>query len=331
MGMVPVAWAKVVAVVALHCIAISCADVTESSVTLLEESETNPMLPALHGKNAMLLNQIKHVEGGGGLPLPGEASPGDGAMPGAGAMPAMPAMPAMGPAGPTAGGDERMAGIKEALTAVKPVMDKYVHTAKTLTGKYAALKEAYTKLKTSGKTDPALEARFNNKIKDIEAADVTKYNKLEEKYEDVQKEEAASKATDGKTKIQLQQEIASLKTTNKQVAASFETELEKARKSAKGEVVDMRNELNRFMEDANKDTFDELGEATSKATEEKKTLLLKAPLVKSEIHKMLEAEAKKDEMKDQSEWGSEKKESDKKGGEGYGDDEATESSMTTSE
>merc|ERR1711939_981829 len=284
MGAVEVAmrvgWALAAAIITAHTIAMVWADATEHRVVLLEEAESSP-LDALHTQNANLLQQIENVENGhgGATAAIGPSGPGpEGPSPMAGMM-------AMGT--PSGNGD-RMEGIKEALTAVKPIMDKYVNTAKTLTGKYSTLKRAYSKMK--------------------------KLNNLENKYEHLQKDDMASKAAANQEELHLKEENQQLASTNQAVAKTFMAELNKARESAKTQLSNMRMELNQFMSDTNKEQYNQLGEATKKAIETKKTLALRTPLLKSEVKKMLEKQAKEDKLKEKEEWGSMEEEDD----EGYG-------------
>jgi len=287
-------WVLATALMAMQSVVWSVS--LESPVVMLEESEASPMA-ALHSQNQQLLQQIEGLQGGKG------AGPGP-----AGPMP-MPNMMAMSPSG--GGGGTRMEGIKEALTAVKPIMDKYVNTAKTLTGKYSILKEEYQKLKASKGGDPNTAMKAAAELKATKAADANKLNTLQGEYDNLQKDEAAVKAKAHSDELSLKEENTQLKTTNEAVASSFMAELENAKKEAKTQVTNMRTELNRFMSDTNKAQFDALGEATSKAIEEKRTLALKLPVVKSEVKKMLEKEVKEDAKKPQEEWGS-MEEEDKK-------------------
>lgn len=267
----------------------------DDRVVMLEVRETQP-LPQLHAQNNQLLQQIESLTGNR---PPNHAAPG-GAPPGpAGPMPAMPAMPT---GGATTG---RMQGIKEALTAVKPIMDKYVNTAKTLTGKYSSLKKAYQMLKTAkGKVDPAMEAKLKETLTETKDEDKKKYDELESKYEQLEEKETQELQTEKQKEMSLKQQNVKLSTNNEAVAHAFTTELAKARKEAKGEVQNMRVELNRFMADSQKDQFNSLGEATEKALEEKKTLDLKTPAVVEDVKKMLHEEAEKDAEKDDEEdWG----------------------------
>jgi len=285
--------------------ALLCTDATEHKVVLLEEGETSP-LDALHSQNANLLQQIDNVESGNGA-----------------------STAAIGPAGPgneepsplagmisASGNGDRMEGIKEALTAVKPVMDKYVNTAKTLTSKYSTLKRAYNKLKKMAHTDPELKAKMDRAMKQLQEEDAKKLSTLQEKYQQLRKDDLASKSAADKAELHLKEKNQQLASTNQAVAKTFMVELSKARKAALGQLSNMRAELNRFMSDTNKDQYDQLGEATKKAIEAKETLALRTPLLKSEVKKMLEKEAKEDKLKEKDDWGSMEEDDNKAG---YGD------------
>jgi len=301
-----VGWALAAAIITAHTIAMVWADATEHRVVLLEEAESSP-LDALHTQNANLLQQIENVENGhgGATAAIGPSGPGpEGPSPMAGMM-------AMGT--PSGNGD-RMEGIKEALTAVKPIMDKYVNTAKTLTGKYSTLKRAYSKMKKMAHTDPALKGKMDAAMKEVQDEDAKKLNNLENKYEHLQKDDMASKAAANQEELHLKEENQQLASTNQAVAKTFMAELNKARESAKTQLSNMRMELNQFMSDTNKEQYNQLGEATKKAIETKKTLALRTPLLKSEVKKMLEKQAKEDKLKEKEEWGSMEEEDD----EGYG-------------
>jgi hypothetical protein len=255
-------------------------------VEFLEEGENGP-LDVLHSQNNDLLQQISHIAGGGDPPRPAGPTPAGPAGPGEDALQGLMAGAAGG-----AGGEGRMAGIKEALTAVKPIMDKYVNTAKTLTGKYTALKSAYSKLKAEKGSDPAIEAELQAKMKQAEAEDAKKYDELEGKLKDTKAEEAEEHKEAEKEELSLKTANAKLDANNQAVAKSFMVELESARKAAKDEINNMKSQLNQFMSATNQEKFNALGEATSKAIEEKKTLQYKKQDVQAKVQQMLQQEEK---------------------------------------
>merc|ERR1711939_602700 len=191
-------------------------------------------------------------------------------------------------AGPGAAGGAKSEGIKEALAAVKPIMDKYVNTAKTLSAKYSALKKSYDELKATkaGKaTKEAMEA-----AKDEESLKV----RLEQSNKNADKAEASLQK-----KVQaLMAQNAELRATNKDVTAKFETELENARKMAHKQVQNMRMEVDRYMSESNKDQFNQMKKATAKALEEKETLKLEKESLKDAVKKTVEEEAEHEEGDD---------------------------------
>lgn len=232
----------------------------------------------------------------------------------------MPGMMAMGT--PSASGDGRMVGIKEALTAVKPIMDKYVNTAKVLTGKYSKLKKAFNIMKKHAKSDPAFKMKMEAAMKEAEDEDKKKIEELKKKNGDLKHEELLEKEAADAKDLTLEQKVGQLSATNQAVAKSFMTELDAAKGAAKKQVHDMRLQLDRFMSDTTKDKFDELGEATSKALEEKKSLNLKNEEMQSAVKDML-ANAAKEALGESHEDSKKTKHSKVKlpSLEGYGDDD----------
>jgi len=201
----------------------------------------------------------------------------------------MPALPSL----PTGGGGAKAEGIKEALAAVKPVMDKYVNTAKTLAGKYATLKKAYDALK-AGRGEAHGDALKTK----------TELNKLKRSMSDAEKADAAklkmANSAADKTEAGMQKKIqtliganAALTATNKEVSQSFMKEIENARKAAHAQVTGLESQLERFMSDSNQANFDALGRETAKALEEKATLKLEKSAMKSAVKKTVEADAAK--------------------------------------
>merc|ERR1711939_215861 len=203
-------------------------------------------------------------------------------------------------AGPGAAGGAKSEGIKEALAAVKPIMDKYVNTAKTLSAKYSALKKSYDELKATkaGKaTKEAMEAAkvSEENIKTEAAKDEESLKvRLEQSNKNADKAEASLQK-----KVQaLMAQNAELRATNKDVTAKFETELENARKMAHKQVQNMRMEVDRYMSESNKDQFNQMKKATAKALEEKETLKLEKESLKDAVKKTVEEEAEHEEGDD---------------------------------
>jgi len=253
------------------------------SVELLQVGQP---LAALHSQNTNLLAQINHISGGGQGPPPAMAAP---------QGPSMGALEGMMASAPQGGGGEgRMAGIKEALTAVKPIMDKYVNTAKTLTGKYAALKAAYSKLKQTKGSNPEVEHQLKAEMKMKENEDKKQMNELEETVKATKAEEAKQAEEAEKEELGLKQKSAQLEANNHAVAHSFFTELENARKAAKNEINGMKQQLNHFMAATNHENFDAIGKETERAIEERKTLQYKAQDVQNQVKDALAQEAKEE-------------------------------------
>merc|ERR1719164_91134 len=235
-------------VVAVLAVVVGGAYSFPERLVLLEEEQVP--LAHLHAQNKGLISQIQG--------LGGKASP----------LPSMPALPAL----PTSGGGAKAEGIKEALAAVKPVMDKYVNTAKVLAGKYATLKKAYDTMK-SGQG-----SHHEDKLKAKAEIDKLKRNMSDEEKASAAKLKKANVAS-AKTEKGMQHKIetliaanAKLTATNQEVSKSFMSEIENARKAAHAQVQNLQAQLERFMSDSNKEQFDAMGKATAKALEEKETL-----------------------------------------------------------
>merc|ERR1711935_287089 len=281
------AWAIAAAVVTIQSVAwgypIESGDLGDAA----EESE-----------NSQLLQQISGLQ--------------DGQASGPAPMPTMPAtMPTM-PTGGAPSNSERMNGIKEALTAVKPVMDKYVTTAKTLTGKYRTLKKEFVELKAAkSKNDPKQAAEFAQQLNQVKEEDSKKYNTLEGENKSLKKDMSDEEAKSEKRELGLAKENTKMVAINEGISHSFMTALSSAKKSATEELKNMRLELNRFLTKPTQESFDALGEATSKAIEAKQTMALEMPMVKSEIKQMLEKKLKEDKGKDDQKWGTMEEEDSK--------------------
>jgi len=197
-----------------------------------------------------------------------------------------------------AGGGDRSAGIKEALAAVKPIMDKYVNTAKTLSAKYSALKKSYDELKKSKGDAGAQTAEAQAKITEsnIKAEAAKDEESLKNRLDESQKNADKAEGTLQQKVQALMAQNAKLRTVNEDVTKKFELELENARKMAHQQVQDMRMEVDRYMSDSNKDEFQQMKKATDKALEVKETLKLEKDALKEEVKKTVEQEAKKAEQ-----------------------------------
>ena len=181
--------------------------------------------------------------------------------------------------------------------AVKPIMDKYVNTAKVLAGKYATLKKAYDTMK-SGQG-----SHHEDKLKAKAEIDKLKRNMSDEEKASAAKLKKANVAS-AKTEKGMQHKIetliaanAKLTATNQEVSKSFMSEIENARKAAHAQVQNLQAQLERFMSDSNKEQFDAMGKATAKALEEKETLKLEKSSMKAAVKKTVEKAAAADAAK----------------------------------
>jgi len=281
-------------------VALCVAEPEEDSIAQLGEDESMPSsIDALHAHNNALIQQIASLGGGGVSPSvsPGPSGP-----------TAMAGMLAMGPAA-GAGGGSKQEGIKEALTAVKPIMDKYVNTAKTLTGKYTALKQAYAQLKAEkAKPDLVGRAKMNAQLKKAGAKNNLKYSKLQGKYRSLERNEVAQQSETAKEETELKQNNVRLETQNQNIAGSFMEELGKAKEAAKKQITSLRTELNKFMSASNEAQIDSIGEATEKALMEKQVLQLKTPQMEETVRTALKLQAAKDETENEKKKSEEKDE-----------------------
>jgi len=264
-------------------VALCVAEPGEDSVAQLGEDASMPSsLDALHAHNNALIQQIQSL-GGGAAPAgqAGQAGP-------------LAGMLAMGPS-TGGGGGSKQEGIKEALTAVKPIMDKYVNTAKTLTGKYTALKQAFTELKAE-KNSPDLvgRARWKAKLKKADAKNVLRYSTLKGKYRSLERKEETQLTEAEKKETLLKGNNAKLEVQNHNIAESFMEELDNAKKAAHTQIKSLRTELNKFMSASNEASFDAIGEATEKALEEEKVMQIKTPQIEESIKRSLQAQMAKD-------------------------------------
>merc|ERR1711865_567184 len=206
-------------------------------------------------------------------------------------------------------GGSKQEGIKEALTAVKPIMDKYVNTAKTLTGKYTALKQAYAQLKAEkAKPDLVGRAKMNAQLKKAGAKNNLKYSKLQGKYRYLERNEVAQQSETAKEETELKQNNVRLETQNQNIAGSFMEELGKAKEAAKKQITSLRTELNKFMSASNEAQIDSIGEATEKALMEKQVLQLKTPQMEETVRTALKLQAAKDETENEKKKSEEKDE-----------------------
>jgi hypothetical protein len=150
------------------------------------------------------------------------------------------------PAGAPAGG-ALSEGIKMAMKSVKPLMDKYVSTARALTNKYALLKKKYLLAKSQivkCPTEEELQAREDAAVKLADTKSEAKLAKSSKEYEaEIAQMKAESEATiEGLTvdKTKLQEYIK----TNKE---QFKVELAAAKEKAQSAVEALQGMLKKTM------------------------------------------------------------------------------------
>merc|ERR1711871_1714237 len=196
----------------------------------------------LAAQNQQLEGAIQAIEGG--TPPPGmEAMLG-----GAGAVPSG----GQGAAAPGKANTESAAiskGIKMAMASVKPLMDKYVATARALTDKYTALQRQYKALKAKydGRPSKASLVKSVNAAKAAEDAKwAHKMNAADGKAAEAQ---AAVKAADSKEIDRLTAKLAQCQAFVKSSATDFKVQLKMARQKAKANVQMLHNHLKDMMMD----------------------------------------------------------------------------------
>merc|ERR1711871_1553595 len=196
----------------------------------------------LAAQNQQLEGAIQAIEGG--TPPPGmEAMLG-----GAGAVPSG----GQGAAAPGKANTESAAiskGIKMAMASVKPLMDKYVATARALTDKYTALQRQYKALKAKydGRPSKASLVKSVNAAKAAEDAKwAHKMNAADGKAAEAQ---AAVKAADSKEIDRLTAKLAQCQAFVKSSATDFKVQLKMARQKAKANVQMLHNQLKDMMMD----------------------------------------------------------------------------------
>merc|ERR1719218_90887 len=196
----------------------------------------------LAAQNQQLEGAIQAIEGG--TPPPGmEAMLG-----GADAAPSG----GQGAAAPGKANTESAAiskGIKMAMASVKPLMDKYVATARALTDKYTALQRQYKALKAKydGRPSKASLMRSVNAAKAAEDAKwAHKMNAADGKAAEAQ---AAVKAADSKEIDRLTAKLAQCQAFVKSSATDFKVQLKMARQKAKANVQMLHNQLKDMMMD----------------------------------------------------------------------------------
>merc|ERR1711871_1200966 len=196
----------------------------------------------LAAQNQQLEGAIQAIEGG--TPPPGmEAMLG-----GAGAAPSG----GQGAAAPGKANTESAAiskGIKMAMASVKPLMDKYVATARALTDKYTALQRQYKALKAKydGRPSKASLVKSVNAAKAAEDAKwAHKMNAADGKAAEAQ---AAVKAADTKEIDRLTAKLAQCQDFVKSSATDFKVQLKMARQKAKANVQMLHNQLKDMMMD----------------------------------------------------------------------------------
>lgn len=252
-------WVLIIAILAQNGSPIDGLD--EDSPTLIQDPDLSKLMlgdPSpgeLQEQNTQLQGAITAIESGvpppgmeamlGGAPSEG----GDGAA--GGAAGAEPGAPGAGAAGAAAGGAAESSaiskGIKMAMTSVKPLMDKYVATARALTNKYSLLKKRYKIEKAKSDacpTDEQITAKVEAAVKAEREAGEAKYEALQAKSQK-QLEDVQARSDAMIDKLQLQ--VTKLKTFNEAGTAKFKVEMKQARETAKDEVGQLHETLKNMM------------------------------------------------------------------------------------
>merc|ERR1719218_13394 len=196
----------------------------------------------LAAQNQQLEGAIQAIEGG--TPPPGmEAMLG-----GADAAPSG----GQGAAAPGKANTESAAiskGIKMAMASVKPLMDKYVATARALTDKYTALQRQYKALKAKYDGRPS-KASFMKSVNAAKAAEDAKWaHKMNAADGKAAQAQAAVKAADSKEIDRLTAKLAQCQAFVKSSATDFKVQLKMARQKAKANVQMLHNQLKDMMMD----------------------------------------------------------------------------------
>merc|ERR1719218_44586 len=196
----------------------------------------------LAAQNQQLEGAIQAIEGG--TPPPGmEAMLG-----GADAAPSG----GQGAAAPGKANTESAAiskGIKMAMASVKPLMDKYVATARALTDKYTALQRQYKALKAKYDGRPS-KASLMRSVNAAKAAEDAKWaHKMNAADGKAAQAQAAVKAADGKELDRLTAKLARCQAFVKASATDFKVQLKMARQKAKANVQMLHNQLKDMMMD----------------------------------------------------------------------------------
>jgi len=196
----------------------------------------------LAAQNQQLEGAIQAIEGG--TPPPGmEAMLG-----GAGAAPSG----GQGAAAPGKANTESAAiskGIKMAMASVKPLMDKYVATARALTDKYTALQRQYKALKAKYDGRPS-KASLMKSVNAAKAAEDAKWaHKMNAADGKAAEAQAAVKAADSKEIDRLTAKLAQCQAFVKSSATDFKVQLKMARQKAKANVQMLHNQLKDMMMD----------------------------------------------------------------------------------
>merc|ERR1711871_1190235 len=196
----------------------------------------------LAAQNQQLEGAIQAIEGG--TPPPGmEAMLG-----GAGAVPSG----GQGAAAPGKANTESAAiskGIKMAMASVKPLMDKYVATARALTDKYTALQRQYKALKAKYDGRPSKSSLMKS-VNAAKAAEDAKWaHKMNAADGKAAEAQAAVKAADAKEIDRLTAKLAQCQAFVKSSATDFKVQLKMARQNAKANVQMLHNQLKDMMMD----------------------------------------------------------------------------------
>lgn len=240
-----VAWLLVIAAVLVqHGSSMETLDDAQDSPSVMQDTVFSQMLGEtadapnqLSAQNSKLQGAIQAIEQG--TPPPGmEAMLG-----GAAAAPATSGEAAAGASKASAISE----GIKMAMKSVKPLMDKYVATARALTNKYSLLKKQYKIQKDKADacpTEAAIQDRIDAAVKENQDAADAKYDAYSTKMRKTIKD------LSGKSETMLKEcevKLATLQTTCKDTAEKFGVQLSQAQTTAKDEVNGLHAKLHSIL------------------------------------------------------------------------------------
>lgn len=300
---VSAAWLLIVlAVLVQHSASVETLSDSEESPSLTQDpvfsrmlGEANAPSPnQLSEQNSQLQGAIQAIEQG--TPPPGmEAMMGGGAAPKAGGDMGAGAGAATGKASAIS------EGIKMAMKSVKPLMDKYVATARALTNKYTLLKKRYQKEKETASGCPKEEDTKKRIADAVAAATAEVEARYKNKVAVLQGKLKSSEATCSKKMQTVSVQLAKARVTLSNTKEQFLVELAQARGKAKTEVTNLHTELKEMM-------MNELDKRDAKVEKEQKAQSKESDEKAKEAAKEKASEAKEKKDKADKDLAGEKNE-----------------------